>query len=106
MLILNPFSVFSIQFESSDDPLEQISTAEAIRTLIDFYRSSQQCYAAKEKVEEMSKFVSLLLATSILFSWNVLECSIVLQKGTVLDLGGSQASFFMQAFTLTKIRSL
>lgn len=26
----------------------------------------------------------------------------MLQKGTVLDLGGSQASFFMQAFTLTK----
>lgn len=24
------------------------------------------------------------------------------QKGTVLDSGGSQASFFMQAFTLTK----
>lgn len=26
----------------------------------------------------------------------------MLQKGTVLDLGGSQASFFMQAFTLTR----
>lgn len=26
----------------------------------------------------------------------------VQQKGTVLDSGGSQASFFMQAYTLTK----
>jgi hypothetical protein len=26
----------------------------------------------------------------------------LLQKGTVLDAGGSQASFWMQAFTLTK----
>lgn len=68
-----------LRFESSDDPLEKISTSEAIRTLIDFYRSSQHCYAATQKVEEMAKF-----------------------KGTMLDLGGSQASFFMQAFTLTK----
>lgn len=28
--------------------------------------------------------------------------SFVVQKGTVLDSGGSQASFLMQAFTLTK----
>lgn len=26
----------------------------------------------------------------------------ILQKGTVLDAGGSQASFFMQCYTLTK----
>lgn len=46
------------QFEASDDPLEKITTAEAIRTLIDYYRTSQQCYAAKQKVDEISKFVS------------------------------------------------
>lgn len=85
-----------------------------MRTLIDFYRSSQHCYAALEKVEEISKYVSLQLASffhcqiipiSTLLTLEVLTfftISIVLQKGTVLDLGGSQASFFMQAFTLTK----
>ncbi|PON89547.1 ABC transporter-like [Trema orientale] len=68
-----------LRFEASDDPLEKITTAEAIRTLIDNYRTSQYCYAAREKVEEISKV-----------------------KGDVLDSGGSQASFLMQAFMLTK----
>ncbi|KAJ7970112.1 ABC transporter G family member [Quillaja saponaria] len=66
-------------FELTDDPLEKMTTTEATRTLIGFYRTSQQCYAAKETVEEISKV-----------------------RGTVLDSGGSQASFLMQAFTLTK----
>ncbi|KAF9664274.1 hypothetical protein SADUNF_Sadunf17G0139000 [Salix dunnii] len=68
-----------LRFEASDDPLEKITTAEAIRTLIDHYRTSQYCYAAREKVEEISKV-----------------------RGDVLESGGSQASFLMQAFTLTK----
>ncbi|MFS7936699.1 putative ABC-type xenobiotic transporter [Helianthus anomalus] len=68
-----------LRFEASDDPLEKVTTAEAIRALTDYYRTSQYCYAANEKVEEMSKV-----------------------KGTVLDSGGSQASFFMQTFMLTK----
>ncbi|MBA0674227.1 hypothetical protein Goari_015836 [Gossypium aridum] len=68
-----------LRFEASDDPLEKITTAEAIRTLTDFYRTSQQCYSAKERVDEISKV-----------------------KGTVLDSGGSQASFLMQSYTLTK----
>ncbi|CAN6588994.1 unnamed protein product [Malus baccata var. baccata] len=68
-----------LRFEASDDPLEKITSAEAIRVLIDSYRSSQHSYAAREKVEEISKV-----------------------KGTVLDSGGSQASFFMQAFQLSK----
>ncbi|MBA0578404.1 hypothetical protein Gorai_020687, partial [Gossypium raimondii] len=68
-----------LRFEASDDPLEKITTAEAIRKLTDFYRTSQQCYAAKERVDEISKV-----------------------KGTVLDSGGSQASFLMQSYTLTK----
>ncbi|KAL6962766.1 ABC transporter G member 11 [Sarracenia purpurea var. burkii] len=68
-----------LRFEVSDDPLEKITTAEAIRTLIHFYRTSQYCYSAKERVDQISQV-----------------------RGTVLDLGGSQASFLMQAYTLTK----
>uniref|UniRef100_A0A2P2KCR1 ATP-binding cassette transporter n=1 Tax=Rhizophora mucronata TaxID=61149 RepID=A0A2P2KCR1_RHIMU len=68
-----------IRFEANDDPLEKVSTMEAIRTLTDYYHTSQYLHAAREKVEEMSKV-----------------------KGTVLDSGGSRASFLMQAFTLTK----
>ncbi|PIN10612.1 Transporter, ABC superfamily (Breast cancer resistance protein) [Handroanthus impetiginosus] len=67
-----------MRFETNDDPLEKVTTAEAIRTLVDSYRTSQYCYSAEEKIEQMSKI-----------------------KGTVLDSGGSQASFFMQAITLT-----
>ncbi|MBA0738465.1 hypothetical protein Gogos_011814 [Gossypium gossypioides] len=68
-----------LRFEASDDPLEKIITTEAIRKLINFYRTSHQCYAAKEKVDEISKV-----------------------RGTVLDSGGSRASFLMQSYTLTK----
>ncbi|CAL0323868.1 unnamed protein product [Lupinus luteus] len=68
-----------LRFEGSDDPIDKITTAEAIRTLLDFYRTSQQSYAARQKVDEISKV-----------------------KGTVLDAGGSQASFFMQSYILTK----
>uniref|UniRef100_A0A5B7ALI6 Putative ABC transporter G family member 11 n=1 Tax=Davidia involucrata TaxID=16924 RepID=A0A5B7ALI6_DAVIN len=67
-----------LRFETNDDPLEKMTTAEATRTLTDYYRASQY-YSAKEKVEEISKV-----------------------KGTVLESGGSQASFLMQACTLTK----
>ncbi|KAL1341825.1 hypothetical protein AAHE18_09G114500 [Arachis hypogaea] len=70
------------EFEASDDPLDKITTAEAIRTLNEYYRTSQDSYAAIQKVDDISKV-----------------------KGTVLDAGGSQASFFMQSYTLTK-RSL
>lgn len=55
------FFVIYYQFEASDDPLEKITTAEAIRTLIDSYRTSQYCYAAREKVEEISKVVSVVV---------------------------------------------
>ncbi|CAA2971313.1 ABC transporter G family member 11 [Olea europaea var. sylvestris] len=68
-----------LRFESNDDPLDRVTTTEAMRTLIDSFRTSQYYYSAEEKIEEMSKV-----------------------KGTVLDSGGSQASFFMQAFMLTK----
>ncbi|XP_061369448.1 ABC transporter G family member 11-like [Gastrolobium bilobum] len=68
-----------LRFEGSDDPLDKITTAEATRTLIDYYRTSLHSYAATQKVDEIS---------------NV--------KGTVLEAGGSQASFLMQSYTLTK----
>ncbi|XP_049394389.1 ABC transporter G family member 11-like [Solanum stenotomum] len=68
-----------LRFESNEDPLDKTTTSEAIRILVDYYRRSQYSYSANERVEEMSKV-----------------------KGTVLDSGGSQASFFMQAYTLTK----
>ncbi|XP_060204381.1 ABC transporter G family member 11-like [Lycium barbarum] len=68
-----------LRFESNEDPLDKTTTAEAMRILVDYYRRSQYNYSAKERVEEMSKV-----------------------KGTVLDSGGSQASFFMQSYTLTK----
>ncbi|KAL4275232.1 hypothetical protein AHAS_Ahas20G0086600 [Arachis hypogaea] len=69
-----------LKFEGSDDPLDKITTAEAIRTLIDYYRTSQHSYAVIQKVNEISKV-----------------------KGTELNAGGSQASFFMQSYTLTKL---
>ncbi|URE06954.1 ABC-2 type transporter [Musa troglodytarum] len=68
-----------LRFERSDDPLERTTTAEAMRRLIEFYSRSQYSYAARQKVDEISRI-----------------------KGTVLDSGGSQASFLMQALTLTR----
>ncbi|KAF3636322.1 ABC transporter G family member 11 [Capsicum annuum] len=72
-------SIKKTNFRCGDDPLNKMTTAEAIRSLVDFYGRSQYCYLANEHVEEMSKI-----------------------KGTVLDSKGSQASFFMQSYTLTK----
>nr|WDA53443.1 abc transporter g family member 11 [Erycina pusilla] len=67
------------RFEKSDDPLDKITTSEATRRLVEFYRRSQYYYTAREKVDEISRV-----------------------KGTILDAGGSQASFFMQSYVLTK----
>lgn len=68
-----------LRFEASDDPLDKISTAEAIRTLIEHYRTSQHSYAARQKVDDISKV-----------------------RGTVLEAGGSEASFLLQCYILTK----
>ncbi|KFK42295.1 hypothetical protein AALP_AA2G237200 [Arabis alpina] len=68
-----------LRFEESNDPLEKITTTEAIRVLVDYYHTSDYYYTAKAKVEEISQF-----------------------KGTILDSGGSQASFLLQTYTLTK----
>nr|ACG25567.1 ATP-binding cassette sub-family G member 2 [Zea mays] len=70
------------KFERSndDDPLEKMTTSEAMRRLTSYYQHSQCHINAQQKVDEMARL-----------------------KGTVLDPGGgSQASFLMQAFTLTK----
>uniref|UniRef100_A0ACD5U6A6 Uncharacterized protein n=1 Tax=Avena sativa TaxID=4498 RepID=A0ACD5U6A6_AVESA len=68
-----------MRFEKPDDPLERTTTLEAIRRLFSYYQRSQYYYVARQKVDEMARV-----------------------KGTILDAGGSQASFGMQAFTLTK----
>ncbi|XP_009110383.1 ABC transporter G family member 11 [Brassica rapa] len=68
-----------LRFEASDDPLEKITTTEAIRVLVDYYHTSDYYYTTKAKVEEISQY-----------------------KGTILDSGGSQASFLLQTYTLTK----
>lgn len=44
--------------EISDDPLDKMTTAEAIRTLTEFYRQSKYCSQARKKVEEISSVVS------------------------------------------------
>ena len=50
------------QFEASDDPLEKITTTEAIiRLLVDYYHTSDYYYTTKAKVEEISsQYVSTL----------------------------------------------
>ncbi|KAK4803810.1 hypothetical protein SAY86_003627 [Trapa natans] len=68
-----------LRFVQTDDPLELLSTTEATRSLIEFYQTSHYSFRVREKVEEISRI-----------------------KGTVLDSGGSQASFLQQALTLTK----
>ncbi|XP_047062624.1 ABC transporter G family member 11-like isoform X2 [Lolium rigidum] len=65
--------------ERSDDPLDKITTSEAIRKLVSSFSRSQYYYAAREKVNDIARI-----------------------KGTVLDSSGSQASFLMQACTLTR----
>uniref|UniRef100_A0ACD5UDL3 Uncharacterized protein n=2 Tax=Avena sativa TaxID=4498 RepID=A0ACD5UDL3_AVESA len=67
------------RIERSDDPLDKITTSEAIRKLVSSFNRSQYYYAAREKVNDIARI-----------------------KGTVLDSSGSQASFLMQACTLTR----
>ena len=55
------FLLFVVQFEGREDPLDKITTAEAIRRLTDFYTRSQYYYAAREKVDEISRVVCIEL---------------------------------------------
>ncbi|KAG6521774.1 hypothetical protein ZIOFF_018900 [Zingiber officinale] len=75
-----------LRFQRSDDPLEKTTTTEATRRLIEFYGRSQYYYAARQQVNEIAR----------------IRERYTLQKGTVLDSGGSQASFLMQSLVLTK----
>lgn len=97
------------QFERFNDPLEKVTAAEATRRLIVFYGTSRYSYAAQEKIEEISEAVRAL---SFLPFWELspemgrgrgfIHILLRSQKGTVLEWGGSQAGFLMQAFTLTR----
>ncbi|AAF97264.1 Contains similarity to ATP dependent transmembrane transporter protein (wh3) from Bombyx mori gb/AF229609 and contains an ABC transporter PF/00005 domain. ESTs gb/Z18062, gb/AI999375, gb/N96732, gb/F14058, gb/AV528782, gb/AV559526, gb/AV556190, gb/AV562800, gb/AV559560, gb/AV523165, gb/AV565094, gb/AV566285 come from this gene [Arabidopsis thaliana] len=55
-----------LRFEASDDPLEKITTAEAIRLLVDYYHTSDYYYTAKAKVEEISQFTYTLTKRSFI----------------------------------------
>lgn len=84
-----------------------MTTSEAMRRLTSYYQHSQCHINAQQKVDEMARLVSascsILLDRSLAtFQHNTTDGGSS-QKGTVLDPGGgSQASFLMQAFTLTK----
>lgn len=58
-----------LRMVKSDDPLEKITTAQAIQILLDNYRSSEYYQAAQARVQEISQF-----------------------RGTILDSGGSLSS--------------
>lgn len=51
---------FNFQFETDDDPLDKLTAAEAIETLVESYRSSEYCSSANYKIDEISQIVSLL----------------------------------------------
>eukprot|EP01018_Ginkgo_biloba_P012579 Gb_34149 [translate_table: standard] len=70
---------YRLRATEMSDPLDKITTAQAIRILIDAYQSSEYAMLAAARVHEMSQI-----------------------KGTVLESSGSKASFLMQCYTLTK----
>ncbi|KAH7277482.1 hypothetical protein KP509_39G053900 [Ceratopteris richardii] len=70
---------FRIREQENYDPLDRISTAQVINVLLDAYQTSEYAMQAVAKVHEITQV-----------------------KGTVLESSGSQASFFMQSYTLTK----
>lgn len=47
--------------------MELLSTTEATRALIDFYQTSHYCYRAREKVEQISRNVSVESNFSLLY---------------------------------------
>lgn len=60
ILLADQVVILTSQFEASDDPLEKITTTEAIRVLVDYYHTSDYYYTTKAKVEEISQYVSTL----------------------------------------------
>ncbi|KAG6547993.1 hypothetical protein Mapa_010427 [Marchantia paleacea] len=65
--------------ESSQDPLERMSTHQVVQILVDAYQQSEYAMQAVARVHEISQV-----------------------KGTVLESAGSLAGFWMQAWTLTR----
>ncbi|XP_002970205.2 ABC transporter G family member 11 [Selaginella moellendorffii] len=63
----------------SADVLDKTSTAQVIKILIDHYQSSEHAMLTASKIHEINQ-----------------------TKGVALESEGSQASFFMQSFTLTR----
>ncbi|KAH7277149.1 hypothetical protein KP509_39G036200 [Ceratopteris richardii] len=72
-------SSFRIREHEAVDPLDRFSTGQVINILLDAYQTSEYALQAAAKVHEITQV-----------------------KGTILESSGSQASFFMQAYTLTK----
>lgn len=70
---------FRIREHETVDPLDRLTTTQVINVLLDTYQTSEFAMQTAAKVHEITQI-----------------------KGTVLESSGSQASFFMQAFTLTK----
>ncbi|KAH9317173.1 hypothetical protein KI387_018942 [Taxus chinensis] len=70
---------FRLRITEMNDPVDRISTAQAVKILLEHYRSSEYAMVTAARVHEISQI-----------------------KGTVLESNGSQASFFMQCYTLTK----
>ncbi|XP_078427397.1 white-brown complex-like protein [Wolffia australiana] len=68
-----------LRFESHGDPLEKVTAAEATRALIGSYSTSPYFSEASSRIEYINQVAR-----------------------TVLESGGSEASFLMQTFTLTK----
>lgn len=49
------------KIERSDDPLDRMTTSEAIRKLVASYSTSQYYYTAREKVNDISRMVRALV---------------------------------------------
>eukprot|EP00249_Psilotum_nudum_P028883 c38867_g1_i1 orf=180-2312(-) len=70
---------FNLRDNAAEDPLERLTTTQAIRILMDAYQTSEYALMTSARVYEISQV-----------------------KGTILESSGSQASFWMQSFTLTR----
>lgn len=70
---------FRIREHETFDPLDRLTTTQVINVLLDTYQTSEYAMQTAAKVHDITQI-----------------------KGTVLESSGSQASFLMQAYTLTK----
>eukprot|EP00249_Psilotum_nudum_P032001 c47085_g1_i1 orf=80-2188(-) len=70
---------FRLRENENVDPLDRMTTVQAINVLLESYQTSEYAMKAAAKVDEISHI-----------------------KGNILESTGSQASFWMQSFTLTR----